>query len=115
VKLWSLQAPKLQPRRCKLADFDFTIHHVPGVENKIPDALSRLHSPRKVQVQTVCPLTRSMSQVAINEELVDQIILHHNSLVGHIEIDELMFCMEHAGYRTQETSHDISDSTASML
>ena len=99
VNLWSLQAPKVQRWRCKLADFDFTIHHVPGIENKIPDALSRLHGPRKVQVQTVCPLTRSKSQVSINQELVDQIILHHNSLVGHVGIDELMFRMEQAGYR----------------
>jgi hypothetical protein len=48
VNLWSLPVPKVQRWRCKLADFDFTIHHVPGVENKIPDALSRLHGPRKV-------------------------------------------------------------------
>jgi hypothetical protein len=93
VSLWSLQAPKVQRWRCKLADFDFTIHHVPGIENK--------------------------SQVAINQELVDQIILHHNSLVGHVRIDEPMFRMEQAGYgnqltEIQETSHDTSDSTASM-
>ena len=48
LNLWSLQAPKVQRWRCKLAEFDFTIHHVPGIENKIPDALSRLHGQLKL-------------------------------------------------------------------
>jgi len=95
LNLWSLQAPKVQRWRCKLAEYDFTIHHIPGVANKIPDALSRLHGERKVL--RVCAVTRS--QVAINQELVDQIVLHHNSLVGHVGLTELLFRMEKAGFR----------------
>ncbi len=100
LSLRSLQAPKVQRWRCKLAarpgrEYDFTIHHIPGVANKIPDALSRLHGERKVL--RVLPVTRS--RVAINQELVDQIVLHHNSLVGHVRLTELLFRMEKAGSR----------------
>ena len=95
LNLWSLQAPKVQRWRCKLSEYDFTIHHIPGIENKIPDALSRLHGEHKVY--RLCTVTRS--QVAINQELVDQIVVHHNSLVGHVGLHELLHRMEEAGFR----------------
>jgi hypothetical protein len=95
LNLWSLQAPKVQRWRCKLSEYDFTIHHIPGIENKIPDALSRLHGEHKVY--KLCTVTRS--QVAINQELVDQIVVHHNSLVGHVGLHELLHRMEEAGFR----------------
>jgi hypothetical protein len=79
LSLWTPQAPKVQRWRCKLSEYDFTIHHIPGVENKIPDALSRLHGEHNIY--RICAQTRS-SSIAINPELAASILQCHSPLTG---------------------------------
>ena len=96
LSLWTLQAPKVQRWRCKLSEYDFTIHHIPGVENKIPDALSRLHGEHNIY--RICAQTRS-SSIAINPDLVTSILQYHSTLTGHVGLHELLRRLEVAGFR----------------
>lgn len=69
IYLFNMKDPtsKLTRLRLELAEFDFTIHHIPGKDNVVADALSRIHIKDLINQQNALSIkfiTRSMTRQA---------------------------------------------------
>lgn len=68
IYLFNLKDPssKLTRLRLELAEFNFTIEHIPGKDNVVADALSRIHIRDIIKTQSeevsIKAITRSMSK-----------------------------------------------------
>lgn len=98
---------KLQRWRLTLAEFDFVIKHIPGLDNVAADALSRLFSdsssPPAPQVNCVQSAQRGTAPVSDQtvsfSEISDDVLRTvHNSVTGHFGIDETCRRLRNLGF-----------------
>jgi transposase InsO family protein len=84
--------PKVVRWHLALQEYDFVVRHIPGAENHVADALSRLHdvSYRRLQAS---PAQEDVERV----ELIRSV---HNATVGHHGIDRTLELLEDKGYKT---------------
>jgi hypothetical protein len=83
-------SPKIKRWKIALQEFNFDIEHVPGKDNIVADAFSRLcltHSEVELNVH-LCVLGEE--DIRINQHEYDNIQKVHNSVVGHAGVEKTM-------------------------
>ena len=92
-----------------LQEFDFDIEHVPGKDNFVADAFSRLvinNQPEKAVVPTIALLPEVFPN-RISEESYAKLSKHHNSEVGHFGQEKTLKLLLNAGHTWRRMRRDI--------
>jgi hypothetical protein len=97
VFLQSSTIPKLVRWRLRLSEFDFKVIHVPGKENGIADALSRM-----------CLLAADKEESQEREASVKEAILSvHNSVVGHHGVTRTCSILKEIGVKINGMTEEV--------
>lgn len=89
--LMTSQIPKLVRMRLLLLEYDFVIQHIPGVDNVVPDLLSR--------VNTLTAATDSPREIFLS---------FHNFIVGHVGRAKTAARIREAGLQWPSINEDVA-------
>lgn len=104
------QAPKLVRWHLRMQEYDYSIGHIPGRENVVADALSRLLliSGMSSPSDLLEPEVMSLAVNTIDSDPVELIGRFHNALVGHFGVNHTMKVLRENGLEWPNMLADVS-------